>query len=134
MQRSFARELGSLEALFDFLDEASERYRLDEDSRFAARLAAEELFTNMVKYGGGEGRVSFTIDVRDGRLQLVFVHAGAVPFDVTDTDDVDISQPITDRTPGGIGLFLVRRMMDDITYEYVDGVARVTLSKHLGGS
>ena len=49
MQRSFARELASLEALFDFLDEASERYRLDEDSRFAARLAAEELFTTMIK-------------------------------------------------------------------------------------
>ncbi len=133
MQRSFARELASLEALFDFLDEASERYRLDEDSRFAARLAAEELFTNMIKYGGGEERVSFTIEVRDQRLHLVFVHAGAVPFDVTDADDVDVSKSITDRTPGGIGLFLVRRMMDDITYEYADGVARVTLSKHLGG-
>ena len=134
MQRSFARELGSLAALFDFLDEASERYRLDEDSRFAARLAAEEIFTNMVKYGGGEARVSITIEVRDHRLQLAFVHPGAVPFDVTDTDDVDVSKPITDRRPGGIGLFLVRRMMDDVTYEYADGVARVTLSKHMGGS
>lgn len=134
MQRSFARELGSLEALFDFVDEASERYRLDEDSRFAARLAAEEIFTNMVKYGGGESRVSIAIEVRDRRLQLVFVHAGAVLFDVTDTDDVDVNQPLRHRTPGGIGLFLVRRMMDDIAYEHVDGVARVTVTRHLGGS
>lgn len=134
MQRSFTRELGSLAALFDFLDEASELYRLDEDSRFAARLAAEEIFTNMVKYGGGEGRVSISIEVRDRRLHLVFIHPGAVPFDVTDTDDVDVTKSINDRTPGGIGLFLVRRMMDDIAYEYADGVARVTMTKHLGGS
>ena len=134
MQRSFARDFGALEALFTFLDEAYERYQIDEDARFAARLAAEEIFTNMIKYGGGEARVSVGVDVRDGRLQLAFVHPGAVPFDVTDTEDVDISKPITDRAPGGIGLFLVRRMMDDVAYEYADGVARVTLSRHLGGS
>lgn len=134
MQRSFARELGSLEALFEFLDEASERYRLDEDSHFAARLAAEEIFTNMVKYGGGEGRVAISVDVRDRRLVMAFVHPGAVQFDVTDSEDVDISKPIRERAPGGIGLFLVRQMMDDISYEHADGVARVTLTRHLGGS
>lgn len=134
MQRSFSRELRSLAALFDFLDEAAERYRLDEDSRFAARLAAEEIFTNMVKYGGGEDNVALTVEVRDHRLQMAFVHAGAVNFDVTEADEVDISRPIGERTPGGIGLFLVRRMMDEIAYEYADGVARVTLSRHLGGS
>lgn len=134
MQRSFARELASLSALFDFVDEAAERYGLDEDSRFAVRLAAEEIFTNMIKYGGGEARISISVEVRDHRLQLAFVHPGAVPFDVTDSDDVDVSQPITERRPGGIGLFLVRRMMDDVAYEYSDGVARVTLTKYLGGS
>jgi anti-sigma regulatory factor (Ser/Thr protein kinase) len=133
MQRSFARELGSLEALFGFIDEASERYRLDDDSLFAARLAAEEIFTNMVKYGGGEERVTIGVEVRDRRLQIAFVHAGAVPFDVTDTADVDVTRSIRERKPGGIGLYLVRRMMDDIAYEYTDGVARVTLTRHLGG-
>ena len=120
--------------MFTFLDEASSRYMLDEDSRFAARLAAEEIFTNMVKYGGGEERVAFSIEVRDRRLHLAFVHPGAVQFDVTEGEDVDVNQPLADRAPGGIGLFLVRRMMDDITYEYSDGVARVTLTKHLGGN
>ena len=134
MQRSFSRELRSLAALFDFLDEAAEHYRLDGDSRFAARLAAEEIFTNMVKYGGGEDRVTLTIDVRDQRLQMAFVHPGAVPFDVTESKDVDISRPLSERTPGGIGLYLVRRMMDDVAYEYADGVARVTLRRHMGGS
>jgi serine/threonine-protein kinase RsbW len=134
MQRSFARELASLAALFDFVDEAAARFHLDEDTRFAARLAAEEIFTNMIKYGGGEARISISVDVRDHRMYLAFIHPGAVPFDVTDSEDVDVSKPITDRRPGGIGLFLVRRMMDDVAYEYADGVARVTLTKHLGGS
>jgi serine/threonine-protein kinase RsbW len=134
MQSSFTRELKTLAPLFDFVDEAAERYRLDEDSRFAARLAAEEIFTNMVKYGGGEDRISITVEVRDHRLRLVFVHAGAVPFDVTESNDIDVTKPIAERTPGGIGLYLVRRVMDDVTYEYSDGVARVTLTKHLGGS
>lgn len=134
MQRSFSRELSSLEALFDFMDEAATRYRMDEDTKFASRLAAEEIFTNMVKYGGGEGTVSLSVDVRDRRLHMEFVHPGAVHFDVTASRDVDVDQPITNRAPGGIGLFLVRRLMDDLSYEYAQGVARVTLTRQLGGS
>jgi anti-sigma regulatory factor (Ser/Thr protein kinase) len=133
MQRSFSRELGSLESLFEFMDEAAQRYRLDEDTRFAARLAAEEIFTNMVKYGGGEGSVSISVDVRARRLHIEFVHPGAIPFDVTAGGDVDVNQPIKSRSPGGIGLYLVRRVMDDVTYEHDDGVARVTLTRQLGG-
>ena len=133
MQRSFSRELSSLAALFDFLDEAAERYRLDQDARFASWLTAEEIFTNMVKYGGGENIISISIDVRDGRLNLGFIHPGAVPFDITRVNDVDVSQPIAERPSNGLGLHLVRQVMDDIAYEYVGGVAHVTLSKHLGG-
>jgi serine/threonine-protein kinase RsbW len=134
MQRSFSRELNSLGFLFDFVDEAATRYRLGEDTWFAARLVSEEIFTNMVKYGGGESTVSMSVDVRDERLHIAFVHPGAVAFDVTEAGEVDIDQPIELRKPGGMGLYLVRRFMDEVAYEHADGAARVTLTKHLGGS
>ena len=134
MEKTFERDFRALGEIFEFTGRFAAAHRIEESLGYSIDLICEELFTNMVKYGGGEGRVSISIEVRDHRLHLAFIHPGAVPFDVTDTDDVDVSKSIDDRVPGGIGLFLVRRMMDDVAYEYSDGVARVTMTKHLGGS
>jgi anti-sigma regulatory factor (Ser/Thr protein kinase) len=133
MQRSFKRNLGALEPLFEFIGEFAGRERLREDAVFALNLAVEELFTNMVKYGGGADEVSIDLTVCDGDLVVVMDHPGADEFDPTETADVDPEQPLADREPGGIGLHLVRRMMDSVTYEHRDGAARLRLTKHLGG-
>lgn len=133
MQRSFKRTLGSLEPLFEFIGDFAGRERLDEDALFALNLAVEELFTNMVKYGGGSGEVSIDVSVCDGDLVVVMVHPGADEFDPTESADVDADQPLAERVPGGIGLHLVRKVMDSVTYEHRDGAAHLRLTKHLGG-
>lgn len=133
MQRSFKRNLGSLEPLFDFIGEFAARERLTEDAVFALNLAVEELFTNMVKYGGGSDEVSIDLSVCNGDLVILLDHAGADEFDPTESADVDTAQPLSERTPGGIGLHLVRRVMDSVTYEHRDGAAHLRLTKHLGG-
>ena len=134
MQRSFKRDLGSLAELFEFTKEAATRYRLDEGAVYAVDLAVEELFTNMVKYGGGDHDVSVGIDVQDGALVIELTHPGATPFDVTAAGPVDTEKPLEDRVPGGIGLHLVRRVMDVVSYTHENGAARVVLKKRLGGS
>jgi anti-sigma regulatory factor (Ser/Thr protein kinase) len=133
MRRSFKRELSSLDALFEFTNEAAARYRLDEDAAYAMNLAVEEIFTNMIKYGGGGGDVSIGVEVRSGRLLIEIVHPGARPFDFTRAVAVDTTRPLGDRDPGGIGLHLVRSVMDDVAYAHEDGAARITMRKRLGG-
>jgi serine/threonine-protein kinase RsbW len=133
MQRSFKRNLGSLESLFEFIGDFAGRECLGEDAVFAVNLAVEELFTNMVKYGGGAGEVSIDLSVCGGDLVILLDHAGADEFDPTEAADVDPEQPLAERTTGGIGLHLVRRVMDSVTYEHRDGAAHLRLTKHLGG-
>jgi anti-sigma regulatory factor (Ser/Thr protein kinase) len=133
MQRSFNRTLDSLEPLFEFTGAFAARERLGEDVVFALNVAIEELFTNMVKYGGGSDEVSIDVSVCDHELVIVMVHPGADEFDPTETADVDAEQPLAKRVPGGIGLHLVRRVMDSVTYEHRDGAAHLRLTKHLGG-
>jgi anti-sigma regulatory factor (Ser/Thr protein kinase) len=133
MQQSFKRTLGSLEPLFEFIGDFAGRERLGEDAVFAVNLAIEELFTNMVKYGGGAGEVSVDLSVCERDLVILMVHAGADDFDPTEAGDMDADQPLSERTPGGIGLHLVRKVMDSVTYEHRDGAAYLRLSKHLGG-
>lgn len=133
MERSFRRELSSLEPLFEFTGELARRHGLDDDTAFAMNLAVEEIFTNMVKYGGGGDTVAIGVDVHGGDLVIEFVHPGAVPFDVTTAGEVEVESPLTRRAPGGIGLHLVRTVMDGVSYAHENGGAHVTLTKHLGG-
>ncbi len=133
MQRSFARNLGSLESLFEFIGEFAGRERLGEDTVFGLNLAVEEVFTNMIKYGGGADEVSIELSVRGGDLVVSMRHQGAEDFDPTEGAGVDPDQPLSGRSPGGIGLHLVRQVMDSVTYEHRDGAAHLRLTKHLGG-
>jgi anti-sigma regulatory factor (Ser/Thr protein kinase) len=132
MVQSFKRELSSLEPLFEFVGDFAKAQRLDESVAFAMHLAVEELFTNMVKYGGGDDAVSVALSVREGDLVIELVHAGAAPFDPTMAKPIDPTRPLHERVPGGVGLHLVRSMMDRVRYQHHDGEARVTLTKHLG--
>jgi anti-sigma regulatory factor (Ser/Thr protein kinase) len=132
MLRTFKRDLSSLEPLFEFTADFAGTHRLDEDTVFAMNLAVEEMFTNMVKYGGGDDEVSVALGVHGGDLVIELVHPGAAPFDPLSARPVDPSRPLEERTPGGVGLHLVRSVMDDIAYEHRNGDARVKLTKHLG--
>ena len=131
MRRSFPRDLSSLEPLFEFTTDFARSNRLAEADAFAMNLAIEELFTNMVKYGGGDDLVSLDLQVRDEALVIELVHAGARQFDPTAAPVPDRKRSLSDREPGGLGIQLVRSVMDDIAYEDKNGVARITVTKRL---
>ncbi|HXV12678.1 MAG TPA: ATP-binding protein [Candidatus Krumholzibacteria bacterium] len=132
MLRSFKRDLSSLEPLFEFAGDFARTHRLDDAIVFAMNLAVEELFTNMVKYGGGDDMVSVGLDVRGDDLVIELVHAGANPFDPGAAAPVDVTRTLDERRPGGVGLHLVKSVMDDFRYEHKNGDARITVTKHLG--
>jgi phosphoserine phosphatase len=117
---SFVRSFDSLETMTAFSAAAFARMG------FAARLlpivdlAVEELFTNMVKYGvGSSAPVRIEIGAIAGGVEVRLIDDDVEPFDITRTPAVDIDAPIEDREPGGLGLHLIRRMVDSVEYEYV---------------
>lgn len=132
MQRSFKRDLSSLEPLFEFTGNFARTHRLADTIAFVMNLAVEELFTNMVKYGGGDDRVFVALDVLGDDLVIELVHRGADAFDPTTAAPVDPTLPLAARKPGGLGLQLVRSVMDLVDFEHRDGAARVTATKHMG--
>ncbi len=134
MQRSFKRELDSLEALFEFTGEFADAEHLDDAIVFAMNLSIEEIFTNMVKYGGGDDAVFIALDVLGDDLVVEMVHGGAREFDPSAVKAADPKQPLEDRTPGGLGLQLVRSVMDHVAFERRDGAAHYTLNKRVRGA
>jgi serine/threonine-protein kinase RsbW len=86
------------------------------------RLIVEELASNAIKYGGADGcsELSVKLAVVGDLLSLDFRDEGD-PFDPLAAPDPDLDADIEDRDVGGLGLYLIRRLAEELHYERVDG-------------
>lgn len=132
MQRTFERTFDSLPAIVAFTADVFARERIDPALRTVIDLAIEELFTNMVKYAAGSAAdVRIEIGGIDRGVEVTMVDYDVERFDVTAAPDVDVNLPIEQRRPGGLGLHLIRRLLDSIQYDYNEATrqSRITFRK-----
>ena len=95
-------------------------------------VAIDEIFGNIAYYAYGEGSGNATIQVEIEKnppgIVLTFIDQGT-PYNPLENKDPDITLDIEDRQIGGLGIFLVKKTMDDFSYKYVDGQNILTLKK-----
>jgi len=130
--RMFARSFDSLPAMVAFTAEVFDREGIDPALLPVIDFAIEELFTNMVKYGiGSTADVRVEIGRIDHGVEVTLTDYDVDRFDVTAAPDADVSLPIEQRKPGGLGLHLIRRLLDSIEYEYREATrqSRITFRK-----
>lgn len=130
----FRREIESIGEVFAFLDRFSKDQRVDEKTSFCVNLVVEELFTNMVRHNeGGGDLITVSIERLDNRLHLELVDNDVEFFDPTTAEAPPIEAGIEERRPGGLGIYLVKKMVDDLKYEYEteDRRMRVKVTKTL---
>ena len=132
MTGDFARDYGAIDAVFALTERFMAEHDVADAPRFAVTLAIEELFTNMVKYNPEtETRIQLRLS-RDGdTLSAIIIDPDSPPFDVSAMRQVDIKAGIEQRRPGGLGIFLVHKLMDEVRYDFRDGETRITLIKSL---
>ena len=114
-----------------FVDEVCEFSGLDPLASMEMNLALEEAVVNVMSYAypeGTKGYVDISAQSDSSGLKFVIIDSGK-PFDPTTREEVDTTLPAEQRTIGGLGIFLVRKMMDSIKYEYKDGHNILTLNK-----
>lgn len=114
VMRSFKRSFDELEAIFAFT-----RENMNEELARTVDFVLEELFTNVVKYGKqSDSPVRIDIVRVAGGVEVTLIDADAEPFDVTQAPEADIHLPLEQRKPGGLGIHLIRKMVDSIQYRY----------------
>ena len=132
MTGEFAKGLESLGEIFDFLGRFAARNGLGPKAEFQVGVVAEELFTNTLKYGAKTHKpVRISLEKVGAELRLEMVDFDAEPFDADEVAPPALSAPIGERRAGGLGLHLVRSLVDELTYEYRDRELRVLVTKKL---
>ena len=99
-------------------------------------VVIDEIFANVSGYAYGQGTGDFTlrlsIEEDPKRVQLSFIDSG-IPFDPLKREDPDTKLDAAHRLIGGLGIFVVKKTMDEVSYRYENGHNILTVAKYLDG-
>jgi sigma-B regulation protein RsbU (phosphoserine phosphatase) len=122
-----------LRKLAAFVQETCEVVGLDEHQTKKIVLALEEAVTNVMLYAyppDVKGEVRVETNANDLQLMFNIFDSGA-PFNPTAMPDADVTLPLEKRRKGGLGIFLIRKLMDHVSYERIEGYNELILIKRL---
>ena len=124
----------NIETVTDFVNEQLEALDCPMKAQMQIDIAIDELFGNIAHYAYNPdvGEATVRVEVIENPLAVVitFIDKG-VPYDPLAKTDPNITLSAEEREIGGLGIFMVKKTMDEITYEYKDGQNILAIKKNL---
>ncbi len=120
--------------VIDFVSEELARHDCPPKALYQIEVAIEEILVNIVSYAGlsDEDGVEIRCEVLENPLRVVLQFLdGGVPFDPLVTSDPDTTPEALMEREGGLGIFMVKKMMDNVSYAYEEGKNTLTILKNL---
>ena len=125
--------MASLNSVFDYIAEFMTKGGIEPSQAYSLQFIVEELFTNLIKYNrGGQNEIAVSLRKDDDKLVVQLTDFDVDEFDPTKVPDAKTDQPLEDRPIGGLGVHLVRKMVDGMRYEYSDRVGKIIITKNVG--
>ena len=127
-------DIETIPQLNEFIDAVAEEVALDMSLAMSLNLAIEEAVVNVMEYAypdGEKGNVEIEVTVDEGWITFIISDSG-IAFDPTTKEDADTTLSAEERPIGGLGIFLVKKLMDTIEYQRTDGKNVLTLRKNIG--
>jgi len=133
LELRIASDLAELSRVANSIDEFCANLAIPASCTFKLNVALEELLTNTISYGYDDGKIhqiALSV-VRQGNTLVTEISDDARPYDPLQAPPPDLDSAIEDRAIGGLGVHLVKTLMDEVTYAYEGGRNRVTLRKRI---
>jgi anti-sigma regulatory factor (Ser/Thr protein kinase) len=134
IQRSITlpNDIATITQLSELVETVCEEKGLDMALTMNLNLALEEAVVNVMSYAypDSQGDVKVDIMIDDQKVVSTLTDSG-IPFDSTQKGDVDTTLPAEERPIGGLGIHLVKQIMDKVSYQYVGNQNILTLEKNI---
>ena len=131
---TLAATVENIETVTDFVNEQLEALDCPMKAQMQINIAIDELFGNIAHYAYNPevGSATVRVEVSEAPLAVIitFIDNG-VPYDPLGKDDPDITLSAEEREIGGLGIYMVKKSMDEITYEYKDGQNILKIKKNI---
>lgn len=124
--------LDALAAVSDFVVEQARAVGLDEHAVWEVQLAVDEAATNVIQhsYAKARGPITISTNVVDGAFEITVCDRGK-PFDPTKVPEPDLTSPLEERKTGGLGLYLMRKLMDRVEFRFEEGENILVMAKRI---
>ncbi|NLG74363.1 MAG: ATP-binding protein [Chloroflexi bacterium] len=119
-KKTFVAQYESLSHVRDFVGQAAEDAGLDAAAVYAVQMAVDEAFTNIIEHAyGGEclEEIDCTCEIVKDGLEVLLRDCGR-PFDPDAVPDPRLDTPLEEREVGGLGLFFIRKLMDEVQFTF----------------
>ena len=128
-----ANDISEISRLNEFVEAIGEEFSLAPDVTFNLNLVLEEAVVNIINYAYPKEeheKIYLSAHLHNGSIVLVLTDTGK-EFDPTMVPEADITLSADERQIGGLGIFLIRQIMNEVKYERIDGKNVLTLEKKL---
>ncbi|MBT8063264.1 MAG: ATP-binding protein [Gammaproteobacteria bacterium] len=129
MKKKFKRDFSELRNIVAMTEQffADHENDIEPGYRNVVDLAVEELFVNMVTYNTETNEdILIEMSPHEHGVEVSLTDYDVERFDPREIGPVDVDAPLDERTPGGLGLYLVLKMVDSIHYEYRNRQSKIT--------
>ena len=132
-QLTLAAKLEKLDSMIKFILDEAAAFGFDEKNKFQIHLAAEEVLVNIINYAYPKetGDIQITVNSKEKDSLEIEIADWGFAFDPLSREDPKICVPLEERKIGGLGIFLTRKVMDDVRYRRDNDRNILTLIKKL---
>lgn len=124
----------NLPAVTEFVESAIEETDCSMKTKIQINIAVDEIFGNIAQYAyspeTGDATVKVDIAKDMKTVSITFIDSG-IPYNPLEKSDPDISLSAQEREIGGLGIYMVKKSMDEMSYEYKDGKNILTIKKNI---
>ncbi|MBP3867992.1 MAG: ATP-binding protein [Solobacterium sp.] len=133
-QLTLPATIENIPTVVDFVNQQLELFDCPMNIQVKIELAVDEIFCNIASYayapGTGDVTVQVETETNPNAVIITFIDRG-IPYDPLAKEDPDVTLSAQERKIGGLGIYLVKKSMDEVNYEYVDGQNILHLKKYL---
>lgn len=121
-----------LAQLYEFLEQLAESCGISMPQQMEIKLALDEAVTNVIQYAypGTTGDIRIDIECENRELKITITDKG-IAFNPLENKEPDVTLPLEERPIGGLGIFLVKQLMTDVSYQRSDGYNILKMTKDI---